>query len=220
MPAPRQPDESAAAESPAAANGKTAAPAEREGGASKAPVLENRQPSELPVPSSTAKNGTAAPIEREGGEPTLRQAPSQGVPLAGEGDATAKQAPSQGPSGIGVQPPGERGSVSKQAPSQGLAPGLEGGPSQGQSQSEVEEATRRQEEEKSKQRRRKRGRIRELEEIRAELAEKELILIAKQQELAEKEQTLLVLREEVHTLPSYCVPTEEKQLQHALSSGS
>ena len=41
------------------------------------------------------------------------------------------------------------------------------------------------------------GRIRELEEIRAELAEKELVLLGKQQELLERDQTLAVLREEV-----------------------
>jgi hypothetical protein len=53
------------------------------------------------------------------------------------------------------------------------------------------------EEERRKQRRRKKGRIRELEEIRAELAEKELVLLSKEQELLEKEQTVNVLREEV-----------------------
>lgn len=42
------------------------------------------------------------------------------------------------------------------------------------------------------------GRIRELEKIRAELAEKQLVLLQKEQELSEKEQTLLVLREEVN----------------------
>ena len=41
------------------------------------------------------------------------------------------------------------------------------------------------------------GRIRELEEIRAELAEKELVLLGKEQELLERDQTLAVLREEV-----------------------
>lgn len=53
------------------------------------------------------------------------------------------------------------------------------------------------EEERRKQRRRKKGRIRELEEIRAELAEKELVLLSKEQELLEKDQTVAVLREEV-----------------------
>ena len=55
------------------------------------------------------------------------------------------------------------------------------------------------EEERRKQRRRKKGRIRELEEIRAELAEKELVLLGKEQELLEKDQTVAVLREEVCT---------------------
>ncbi|BDA41590.1 hypothetical protein COCOBI_02-3710 [Coccomyxa sp. Obi] len=53
------------------------------------------------------------------------------------------------------------------------------------------------EEERRKQRRRKKGRIRELEEIRAELAEKELVLLSKEQELLEKDQTVNVLREEL-----------------------
>ncbi|KAJ9524402.1 hypothetical protein QJQ45_008616 [Haematococcus lacustris] len=52
------------------------------------------------------------------------------------------------------------------------------------------------EEEKRKLRRRSKGRIRELTEIRAELAEKELILLEKEQELLERDQTLTVLKEE------------------------
>lgn len=46
----------------------------------------------------------------------------------------------------------------------------------------------------------RRGRIRELEETRSELAEKELTLLLKETELLEKEQTLVVLREEVRHL--------------------
>ena len=56
------------------------------------------------------------------------------------------------------------------------------------------------EEERRKLRRRKKGRIRELEEIRAELAEKELVLLSKEQELLERDQTVNVLREEVKLL--------------------
>ena len=46
------------------------------------------------------------------------------------------------------------------------------------------------------------GRIRELEEIRAELAEKELVLLGKEQELLERDQSVQVLREEasLHTI--------------------
>jgi hypothetical protein len=54
-----------------------------------------------------------------------------------------------------------------------------------------------QEEERRKVKRRGKGRIRELEEIRAELAEKELVLLEKEQELLDREQTLMVLREEL-----------------------
>lgn len=50
---------------------------------------------------------------------------------------------------------------------------------------------------RSQQSRKRKGRIRELEETRAELAEKGLILLLKEKELLEKEQTLVVLREEV-----------------------
>lgn len=49
------------------------------------------------------------------------------------------------------------------------------------------------------------GRIRELEEIRAELAEKELVLLGKEQELLERDQTVQVLREEASQLP-LCKP--------------
>jgi hypothetical protein len=41
------------------------------------------------------------------------------------------------------------------------------------------------------------SRIRELQEIRAQLAEREVQLLEKQQMLLEQEQTLLVLQEEV-----------------------
>ncbi|PRW56412.1 eukaryotic initiation factor [Chlorella sorokiniana] len=53
------------------------------------------------------------------------------------------------------------------------------------------------EEARRKARRKTKGRIRELEELRAELAEKELVLLEKEQELLEKEQTLSILREEL-----------------------
>jgi hypothetical protein len=43
----------------------------------------------------------------------------------------------------------------------------------------------------------RRGRIRELQDIRSELAEKELVLLQKEQELLDKDQTLMVLREEL-----------------------
>ena len=52
-------------------------------------------------------------------------------------------------------------------------------------------------EEVTKSRGRKKGRIRELEEIRSELAEKELVLLGKEKELLDKDQTVQVLREEV-----------------------
>jgi hypothetical protein len=55
-------------------------------------------------------------------------------------------------------------------------------------------------EEASKSRGRKKGRIRELEEIRSELVEKELVLLGKEKELLDKDQTVQVLREEVCTL--------------------
>ena len=56
---------------------------------------------------------------------------------------------------------------------------------------------RQEDEERRKARRKKKGRLRELEDIRSELAEKGLVLLEKEQELLEKEQTLAVLREEV-----------------------
>ena len=56
---------------------------------------------------------------------------------------------------------------------------------------------------------RKKGRIRELEEIRSELAEKELVLLGKEQELLAQKQSVEVLKEEVCVLhlapPGYLV---------------
>jgi hypothetical protein len=57
-------------------------------------------------------------------------------------------------------------------------------------------------EEASKSRGRKKGRIRELEEIRSELVEKELVLLGKEKELLDKDQTVQVLREEVRGFDS------------------
>ena len=54
-----------------------------------------------------------------------------------------------------------------------------------------------QEDERRAVRRRGRGRIRELEAIKNELAEKELVLLGKERELEAREQSLAVLREEL-----------------------
>jgi len=54
-----------------------------------------------------------------------------------------------------------------------------------------------QEQEERKKGKKGKGRIRELQEIRAELAEKELVLVEKEQDLLEKDQTVMVLREEL-----------------------
>lgn len=64
-----------------------------------------------------------------------------------------------------------------------------------QSVEALQQAT--QEEQQRKSKGRKKGRIRELEEIRSELAEKELVLLGKEQELLDKDQTVEVLRKEV-----------------------
>ena len=134
-----------------------------------------------------------APAGSRGTAPSAPAAPG-GPPPGAEGRAAdaARNAGDGGPGQAAAQAPGP-------APAQ--APASAGEP--GQAAGDAAEAARRQEEdERRKQRRRKRGRIRELEEIRAELAEKELVLIAKQQELLDKEQTLLVLREEVRAMSS------------------
>eukprot|EP00798_Chlamydomonas_sp_ICE-L_P024165 gene24165-9752_t len=52
-------------------------------------------------------------------------------------------------------------------------------------------------EEKKKKRKKSKGRIRELQEIRAELAEKEARLLEKEQALMQKEETLSVLKEQL-----------------------
>lgn len=54
-----------------------------------------------------------------------------------------------------------------------------------------------QDEERPKARRQGKGRIRELEELKAELAEKEVELLEKERELLQQEQTLIVLQEEL-----------------------
>ncbi|KAG2491139.1 hypothetical protein HYH03_010581 [Edaphochlamys debaryana] len=64
----------------------------------------------------------------------------------------------------------------------------------------TDEAVRRlmlEEEERRKRRKKSQGRLRELEEIRIELAEKELALLEKEKALLAKEQTLAVLTEEL-----------------------
>eukprot|EP01023_Acetabularia_acetabulum_P047819 TRINITY_DN5041_c0_g3_i1.p1 TRINITY_DN5041_c0_g3~~TRINITY_DN5041_c0_g3_i1.p1 ORF type:complete len:256 (-),score=62.50 TRINITY_DN5041_c0_g3_i1:2544-3311(-) len=53
------------------------------------------------------------------------------------------------------------------------------------------------EERRKAQRKKKKGRIRELEEIRSTLAEKEIILLGKEKELLEKEQSIEVLQQEL-----------------------
>lgn len=73
-----------------------------------------------------------------------------------------------------------------------------------------EEATKRlaaEEEERRAARKKRRNRLRELEEIRSDLAERELELLQKSAELQEKEQTLAVLKEEVCVLWQACVYT-------------
>ncbi|KAK9834051.1 hypothetical protein WJX81_005928 [Elliptochloris bilobata] len=132
----------------------------------------------------------AATEERDVAPPTSQPADPQQTLLGGgahssEEAASVQQAP--GPASTGSPVQADRLPASGDAPP--VAPALsdktESGPASGE------------EDERRKQRRRKRGRIRELEEIRAELAEKELVLIAKQQELLDKEQTLLVLQQEL-----------------------
>jgi hypothetical protein len=85
----------------------------------------------------------------------------------------------------------------------------------------AEEAKRllEQEEERRRQRKSRRGRLRELEEIRSELAIKELVLLEKQAELQEKEQTLTILREEVGSSCACFLhrlwPAQETGMTHA-----
>jgi len=155
----------------------------------------------------------------EGGREEARAAPAplvfESAPGPPEAPAGSRGAAQSGPAAPGASPPGAEGraadavrngtagdggpgqaAAQAPGPAPAQAPASAGEP--GQAAGDAAEAARRQDEdERRKQRRRKRGRIRELEEIRAELAEKELVLIAKQQELLDKEQTLLVLREEV-----------------------
>lgn len=74
------------------------------------------------------------------------------------------------------------------------------------------------EEERKKSRRSRRGRIQELEEIRGELAEKELVMLEKEKELLDKEQTLMVLREELEIerkLRALLIKEKEKALEEA-----
>lgn len=71
-----------------------------------------------------------------------------------------------------------------------------------------DEATKRlaaEEEERGATRKKRRNRLRELEEIRSDLAERELELLQKSAELQEKEQTLAVLKEEVRCFSTVCV---------------
>ncbi len=52
----------------------------------------------------------------------------------------------------------------------------------------------------------RKSRVRELQELRNSLKEKEFALLQKQQELEEKEQTMIVLQEQVRVNPPHCTP--------------
>ncbi|KAI3428364.1 hypothetical protein D9Q98_006744 [Chlorella vulgaris] len=108
--------------------------------------------------------------------------------------------------GIAVMPPQSARAQNSTRPDQAPVPLSGTGPASDSSivpltpEQLEQEATAKllqEEEERRKARKRKKGRIRELEEIRAELAEKELVLLEKEKELLEKEQTVMVLREEL-----------------------
>ncbi|CAL5222500.1 g4874 [Coccomyxa viridis] len=138
------------------------------------------------VPSSSIVQGQGAP------EPK----PASPAPAEVSEPASANNAESRP-----AQSPSAQPSASSSAP----APLKESGaPQQNGSKSIRQEETEKEakklldeEEERRKTRRRKKGRIRELEEIRAELAEKELVLLGKEQELLERDQSVQVLREEL-----------------------
>ncbi|CAK0787497.1 hypothetical protein CVIRNUC_010717 [Coccomyxa viridis] len=137
--------------------------------------------------------------------------PSSSPRVQGEGAPEPKPASPATSSGSDQQLPESMLSPSPipQAPAKGPAPAAQPGPESSAPaasgaksfrQEEAEKETKKlldEEEERRKTRRRKKGRIRELEEIRAELAEKELVLLGKEQELLEKDQSVQVLREEL-----------------------
>lgn len=56
-------------------------------------------------------------------------------------------------------------------------------------------------------------------QIRSELAEKELILLQKEQELLEKDQTLMVLKEEVRPFTHVVIQCHTRALHNGMAQG-
>lgn len=166
---------------------------------------------EEPQPSS----GEATNLAQHSADPQVALPP----PPAAETSQTGKVTNGQGqsikpPNGQPASPPEAGGSPGAPASQPEQKPPAGKGsngqplkPSNGQAKQpssaaddiSIEEARKllSEEEERRKQRRRRKGRLRELEEIRAELAEKELVLLEREQEVLEREQTVGTLREQL-----------------------
>ncbi|KAF8065764.1 hypothetical protein HT031_002824 [Scenedesmus sp. PABB004] len=153
-------------------------------------VAEQQQA--LPQPPPPLDGGAPAPPSTEGGPPPP---PS---PADGAQPQQPLGQPAPAPDAGALAPPQP---AAAQPPDAGAPPAPPGAPS---FQLTQEEAQRLLDDEDAKRRARRRlkkgpfsGRLRELEEMRAELAEKEITLLQKEQQLLDREQTLLVLKEEL-----------------------
>lgn len=132
---------------------------------------------------------TSRPSETQA--PTPDQPASQPEPeLLREGAPAAAEVapePSSTPAGEGAKP----------APDAGVEAGSHSKESFALTDEAAKKLLEEEEERRKQQRKKRKGRLRELEEIRSELAQKELILLEKEVELLERDQTLSVLKEEL-----------------------
>lgn len=149
--------------------------------ANSSPAAPAVQPEQKPS-AGKVTNGQGQSIKPPNGQPAS-------PPEAGGSPGAPASQPEQ-------KPPAGKGSNGQPLkPSNGQAKQ----PSSAADDISIEEARKllSEEEERRKQRRRRKGRLRELEEIRAELAEKELVLLEREQEVLEREQTVGTLREQL-----------------------
>ncbi len=154
--------------------------------------------SEAPIPAVSPEDDRAVPRGVRPGKPLLVQSsegPSSSTMRSIQDSQTNPEA--AGKPIDGTAPPESTSKPPERGPPRETA--IPRQPKTASAEDGEKEAKRLldEEEERRKLRRRKKGRIRELEEIRAELAEKELVLLSKEQELLERDQTVNVLREEV-----------------------
>ncbi|PNH10209.1 hypothetical protein TSOC_003101 [Tetrabaena socialis] len=145
--------------------------------------------------SASTSEGSRSPLTSSLASAHMVLATSTGENMEAEDCSRCSAAPSQGGTGAAA-------STSSSGTGLGASPSSSATPGRYylDDQTLTDEAVRRlmaEEEERRRRRRTSQGRLRELEEIRFELAEKELALLEKEKTLLAQEQTLAVMTEEL-----------------------